>query len=57
MENTAKLVTLQLTVDEINVVLAGLGELPAKASMVVIDKVRRQAVEQIQQDQVADKPN
>lgn len=47
-ENTqAKLVNLALTVDEVNVVLAGLGELPAKASLSVIDKIRGQAIGQL----------
>jgi hypothetical protein len=41
-------VTLELSVEDINVVLAGLGELPAKVSLSVIEKVRSQAVAQIQ---------
>lgn len=41
-------VTLELSLDEVNVVLAGLGELPAKTSLNVIDKVRSQAVSQMQ---------
>lgn len=41
-------VKLELTLDEANIVLAGLGELPAKASLGVIDKVRSQAVSQLQ---------
>lgn len=41
-------VTLELTVDELNLVLAGLGELPAKASIAMIDKIRRVASEQLQ---------
>jgi hypothetical protein len=47
-EENAKKVSLELTLDEINVVLAGLGELPAKTSLNVIDKVRSQAVSQLQ---------
>lgn len=43
-----KTVNFELTVDEVNVVLAGLGELPAKISLSVIDKVRGQAVAQLQ---------
>lgn len=43
-----KTVTLEFTVDELNVVLAGLGELPAKASIAMIDKIRRVASEQLQ---------
>lgn len=40
-------VTLEFTVDELNVVLAGLGELPAKASLALIDRIRAQATEQL----------
>ena len=47
-EDNAKKVVLELTLDEVNVVLAGLGELPAKSSLNVIDKVRSQAVSQLQ---------
>ncbi len=47
-EDNAKKVTLELTLDEVNVVLAGLGELPAKTSLSVIDKIRSQAVSQLQ---------
>lgn len=42
-------IKFELTVDELNIVLAGLGELPAKSSIAVIDKIRNQAVPQIQQ--------
>lgn len=48
MTNTQQTVTLELTVEEVNIVLAGLGELPAKASIAVIDKIRRTATEQLQ---------
>lgn len=44
---TAQMVKLELSLDEVNVVLAGLGELPAKTSLAVIDKVRSQAVGQL----------
>ena len=43
----AQKVTLDFTVDELNVVLAGLGELPAKASLALIDRIRAQATEQL----------
>jgi hypothetical protein len=43
----AQKVTLEFTVDELNVVLAGLGELPAKASLALIDRIRAQATEQL----------
>jgi hypothetical protein len=46
MENQT--ITLELSLDEVNIVLAGLGELPAKSSLSVIDKVRSQAVSQMQ---------
>lgn len=48
MTNTQQTVTLELTVEEVNIVLAGLGELPAKASIAAIDKIRRAATEQLQ---------
>lgn len=40
---------VELTLDEVNVILAGLGELPAKVSVGVIDKVRSQVYPQLQQ--------
>lgn len=43
----AQKITLEFTVDELNVVLAGLGELPAKASLALIDRIRAQATEQL----------
>jgi len=45
-ENVQK-VTLEFTVDELNVVLAGLGELPAKASLGLIDRIRAEATQQL----------
>lgn len=53
-EENVKKVNLELTLDEVNVVLAGLGELPAKASLSVIDKVRSQAVSQLKPQPMAD---
>ena len=50
---TAQTVTLELTVEEVNIVLAGLGELPAKASISMIDKIRHVASEQLQAQQAA----
>ena len=41
-------VTIELTLDDVNVILAGLGELPAKASLAVIDRVRSQVLPQVQ---------
>jgi len=46
-------VTLEFTVDELNVVLAGLGELPAKTSLGLIDKIRADATKQLQAQQAA----
>lgn len=43
--NTVK---LDLSVDEVNLLLAGLGELPAKTSLVLIEKIRAEAVKQLQ---------
>ena len=44
-----KYVTLELTLEEVNLVLAGLGELQAKFSLGLIDKVRGQSAAQLQQ--------
>ena len=53
MTETQK-VTLDFTIDELNVVLAGLGELPAKASLALIDRIRTQAPEQLRAAAPAD---
>jgi len=42
-----QIVSLQVTLNEANVLLAGLGELPARVSMSLIDKIRNQAVNQL----------
>ena len=39
--------TLELTLDETNLLLAGLGELPAKLSLALIEKIRSEAVSQL----------
>ena len=39
---------LKLTVEDINVVLAGLGKLPLEASVVTFGKIKAQAESQIQ---------
>lgn len=44
-----KEVALNLTVGEVNLVLGGLGELPAKLSINLIEKIRMQATAQLQQ--------
>jgi hypothetical protein len=41
-------ITLNLTINEVNAILSGLGELPAKASMGIIQKIQQQAGPQIQ---------
>lgn len=46
--NNAKTVTLEVTVDEANVILAGLGELPAKVTIGLITKLQQQAAGQLQ---------
>ncbi len=40
-------IKLDLSLDEINTILGGLGELPAKASMGVIQKIQQQAGPQV----------
>ena len=50
MESETKVVkeiNLSLTLEEINLLLAGLGELPAKMSISVIEKIRSQATKQL----------
>lgn len=41
------MVKLELTTDEVNIILAGLGELPAKHSINLLIKVQQQAQEQL----------
>ena len=45
-------INLDLSLEEINVILGGLGELPAKASMGVIQKIQQQAGPQVQPEPV-----
>jgi len=45
-------IKFDLSLDEINMVLSGLGELPAKASMGVIQKIQQQASPQVQPEPV-----
>lgn len=49
MGSEEEVVNFVLTVEETNVVLAGLAELPAKISFDVINKIRKQALPQIEQ--------
>lgn len=39
------MIDFSFEVDEVNVILAGLGELPAKVSMAVIQKIHQQVAE------------
>ena len=48
-------IKLDLSLEEINMVLGGLGELPAKASMGVIQKIQQQAGPQVQPDTVEER--
>ena len=40
-------ITLELTIEECNLILQGLGELPAKMSLVMIQKIQSQAQSQM----------
>ena len=48
------MIKLELTVEEVNGVLAGLGELPAKASMGLIQKIQQQASPQLSEQDVVE---
>ncbi len=43
-----EILDFKLTIEEVNVVLQGLGELPAKLSMNVINSIQNQAAPQMQ---------
>lgn len=45
-------ITLKITVEEANLILAGLQELPAKVSNPLTNKLIKQAQEQLAQEQV-----
>ena len=47
-------INLDLSLEEINMVLGGLGELPAKASMGVIQKIQQQAGPQVTPEPVTE---
>lgn len=49
MENK---ITLSLTVEMVNTVLAGLGKLPLEQSIVIFDEIQKQAREQLQNQNV-----
>jgi hypothetical protein len=40
-------ITLHLTVEEVNAILLGLAELPAKTSMALIQKIHEESTEQV----------
>lgn len=44
-------ITLHLTVEEVNLILLGLAELPAKTSMALIQKVHGESTEQVTKTQ------
>jgi len=47
-------IKLDLSLEEVNAILGGLGELPAKASMGVIQKIQQQAGPQVTPEPVED---
>jgi len=47
-------IKLDLSLEEVNMVLGGLGELPAKASMGVIQKIQQQAGPQVKPEAEAE---
>jgi hypothetical protein len=49
-------ITLNLTVDEVNVVLAGLGKLPLEAGIAVFESIKTQAQPQLQDAPAAPAP-
>lgn len=46
MENTV--LTLKLTVEQVNMLLAGLGKLPLEVSIKLFDEIQKQSAEQLQ---------
>ena len=48
---TDKTITLTLSLNDVNVILAGLLELPAKVSLEVIGRVKQQGDEQMKETQ------
>jgi hypothetical protein len=49
-----KTITLELTVEEANTVLAGLQELPAKTANPLTQKILKQAQEQLPKEQISE---
>ena len=48
MSNEEQGITLNVSVQDVNTILAGLGEVPAKISMSIINSIREQAEAQLQ---------
>jgi hypothetical protein len=49
MTQEPKKITLNLNLDELNTIMAGLGKLPYEQCFLVVDTVRQQAGPQVQQ--------
>jgi hypothetical protein len=47
--NEEKLLTLQLNINEINLVLAGLGKLPLESSLQMFNNIHKQVNDQMEQ--------
>lgn len=43
------MIKLELTVEQVNTILAGIGELPTKIGLPLVDAIRKQAEPQINQ--------
>lgn len=52
-----KTITLTLSANDVNIILAGLLELPAKVSLDVIGRVKQQGDAQMQEPQPAEESN
>ena len=46
-----KEISLVVSIEEVNLLLAGLGELPAKLSLNLIEKIKGQAIKQLDEQQ------
>jgi len=49
-------ITIQLSLDELNVVMSGLGQLPYAQVSPLVDKIRGQAIPQVQQQAATQTP-
>ena len=50
--NEEKLLTLQLNINEINLILAGLGKLPLESSLQMFNNIHKQVNDQMEQTQM-----